>query len=196
MSYYYDYYIGYKKDGKLYPWGIYDAEGKIHPVLSRSRSFASDLHETFINVSPAMVSDKLRSDFGSTDWNGEKVVDVRYLPVDDLPRGSYIKTGYFLIKDVNAYEQDYDWFEGFGRPLSPQIYAVLLDKELKFGKNQPQKDDEGFEYTEPNASDYMFYCYPDYDCKEYEVFLLRETLEAMWSHKLKDVDWVILETEG
>ena len=38
MSYYYNYYIGYKKDNKIYPLGPYDCNGNLKPVISKSSS--------------------------------------------------------------------------------------------------------------------------------------------------------------
>lgn len=198
MSYYYNYCIGYKKDGKLYPWGPYNANGKLEPMISHSRSFASNLHEEFHAVTEKEISDELRKEFEYEDWNGVKHLDVKYLSEKDLPTGSYIKTGYFLIKDVEAYENDeYDNFEGFYDVISPAIYAIKLQYEMRFGKNQPKVDDEGYEYTEPNASDYMYYAYPDYRTKEYESFILRQLIEALRDYRFdNDVEYVVLETEG
>lgn len=198
MSYYYDYYVGYKKDGKIYPWGPYNADGKLKPMISRSRSFASDLHEDFYSVSDEEISEELRKEFEYESWDGSKVIDVKYLPEKDLPTGSYIKKGYFLIKDVQAYEDDeYGNFEGFYDVISPEIYAVKVQHEMMFGKNQPKKDDEGYEYTEPNASDYMYYAYPDDNTKEYESFILRQLIEALRDYRTEgNVEYVVLETEG
>lgn len=198
MSYYYNYYIGYKRDGKIYPWGPYTAEGRLEPVLSRSRSFASDLYNKFHVVSDKEISEELRKEFEYEDWTKTKRVDVKYLSEDDLPTGSYIKTGYFLIKDVEAYENDkYGDFEGFYDVISPEVYAAKLQHEMMFGKNQPKKDDEGYEYTEPNASDYMYYAYPDYNTKEYESFFLRQLIDALCDvFAGRDVEYVVLETEG
>lgn len=198
MSYYYNYYIGYKKDEKIYPWGPYNANGKLEPMISRSRSFVSDLHEEFYTVSEKEISEELRKEFEYEDWDKVKRFDVKYLSEKDLPVGSYIKTGYFLIKDVQAYEDDkYNNFEGFYDILSPEIYAAKLQHEMMFGKNQPIKDNDGYEYTEPNASDYMYYAYPDYDTKEYESFVLRQLIEALRDYHTEDrVEYVVLETEG
>ena len=198
MSYYYNYYIGYKQDGKIYPWGPYTAEGRLEPVLSRSRSFASDLYNEFHVVSDKEISEELRKEFEYEDWTKTKRIDVKYLSEDDLPTGSYIKTGYFLIKDVEAYENDkYGNFEGFCDVISPEVYAAKLQHEMMFGKNQPKKDDEGYEYTEPNASDYMYYAYPDYNTEEYESFFLRQLIDALRNvFAGRDVEYVVLETEG
>lgn len=198
MSYYYNYYVGYKKDGKIYPWGPYDAKGNLKPMISLSRSFASDLHEDFNAVSDKEVSDELRKEFEYEDWNKVKRLDVKYLSEKNLPTGSYIRTGYFLIKDVQTYENDeYGNFECFYDVISPEVYAAKLQHEMMFGKNQPKKDDEGYEYTEPNASDYMYYAYPNYETKEYESFILRQLIVALRDYHLgNDVEYVVLETEG
>lgn len=195
MSYYYNYYIGYRKDGKFYPWGPYDAEGNLKPIVSKSASFASDLHESFSLIKEEEVSEELRKKFEYKDWHGKEVLEkIKYCSVDHLPQGSFIKTGYFLINEVKAYEKE-EWFEGFSDILSPQVYAAKMAHEMTFGKNQPEKDAEGFEYTEPNASDYMYYAYPDYDSEEYEAFILRNCVDALEDYK-EDKEYMILETEG
>lgn len=198
MSYYYNYYIGYRKDGKYYPWGPYDANGKLSPAVWKSRSFASDLHDRFFLIEEKEISNELRTEFEYEDWTGEKSVEVRCLAAKDLPDGSFIKTGYFLIEDVVQYEKYHDSFDLFYKSLPPQVYVAKMDHELKFGPNKPKKDELGEEYTEPNASDYMYYAYPDYDSEEYEAYILRHYVNNLEDYSLlKDgVEWVILETEG
>lgn len=198
MSYYYNYYIGYRKDGKFYPWGPYNRFGKIVPALSKSRSFASPLHNYFVPIQDKDVSDELRAQFEYTDWQDRKRVDVKYLDVNRLPIDDYIKRGYFLIKEVQNYDSNFDWFDEFTTPLTPEVYAAKVQHELTFGKNQPQKDDEGFEYTEPNASDYMYFAYPDYNSQEYEAAYIHQVADSLWSYDLEQdgAEFVILETEG
>lgn len=201
MSYFYSYYIGYKKDGKIYPWGPYDASGKLHCVYYRSRSFTSDFHLDFHPVNDEEISDELRKEFEYEDWNGNKVVNVKYLPTSELPDDNYIKDGYYLINDVQAYQnnrEEYDNFDGFYDRITPDVYAAKVHNELTFGKNQPKKDAEGEEYTEPNASDYMYHAFPDYYSREYESFMLRLMLSSLDEYEFaKDIDgYVILMTEG
>lgn len=202
MSYYYDYYIGYEREGKIYPLGPYVLENKLVPVFSRSHSFASRLHEEFYNVDESQASDELRNEFEYEDWNGKKVFKLRYLPVKELPNESYIKTGYFLIKDVEAYEMyrsnyEHYEFDGFYDVLSPTLYAAKLQNELLFGKNKPTIDEGGNEYTEPNASDYMYYAYCDEHSKEYEAHILRFIVREVEDyHTLQDGEYVILLREG
>ena len=200
MSYYYNYYIGYKHDGKFYPWGLYDANGDIHPAVYKSRSCASDLHERFNTIKDEEISDELRDEFEYEyylDSEERHMPEVKWLSINELPSTDYLKKRYCLIADVKAYEENPEWFEGFYDVISPHVYAALLDKELKFGKNQPQTDCEGEEYTEPNASDYMFYVYPDYKSEAYESFLILQAFDAIESFDMpKGTEWVVLETEG
>lgn len=194
MSYYYNYYLGYKKNNKIYPLGPYDFDGNFIPVISKSRTYASDLHQIFDNLFEYEISDELRKEFKYENY--EKITSIKYLNVKDLPTESYITQGYFLIKDVEAYNKNMN-FEGFYDIISPEIYAVKLQHEILFGKNQPIKNDEGYEYIEPNASDYMYYMYPDYDSKEYESFLLKTYLAPYQNYIYNDeIEYVILETEG
>lgn len=197
MSSYCNYYIGYKKEGKIYPLGPYTVDGKLRPAFSRPKTWASNLHELFHYIEDKEVSDKLREEFEFENcWNGEKVFEVKYLTEQDIPKGSHVKTGYFLIEDVKRYENEQYSFEGFFDVLTPEVYAAKLQHEITFGKNQPKKDIEGTDYVEPNASDYMFYAYPDYRSKEYEALILSEALEGMRDFSYdKDVEYVFLETE-
>ncbi len=200
MSYYYNYYIGYidLEDGKIYPLGPYNSKGSLCAVISRSRSFASDLHEVFYHVPEDKISEPLREKFEGENWEEETAVDVRYLPVEELPSKSFIRSGYFLIDEVKAYESDEDgWFDGFSNPISPDVYAAKLQHEMMFGKNKPEKDCEGEEYTPPNASDYMYYAYPDYSSREYEAHILKCAVESLESYNLPyGTKCVILEDEG
>ena len=193
MSYYYSYYIGYKKDGKIYPWGPYTANGDLEPVISRPRSFASDLHNYFRYVSKEEMSDELCKEFEYEDWNGNTRMEVKYILEDELPNDDFIKRGYFLIDDVKAYEKGL--IDDFDDPISLEIYAAKIQHELTFGKNSPKKDCEGNEYIEPNASDYMYYVYPDYRTKEYESHILKRAIEALRDYT-SDVEFVVLEKEG
>ena len=138
MSYYYQYYIGYEKDGKIYPYGPYTCEGKLKPVIERSRNFASDLHNSFYMVSDSQISDELRKEFEYEDWNGEKRIEVKYCPISNMPSLDYIKRGYFLIDDVQAWEQGGD-DSLFDSMITPQVYAEKMRNEITFGKNQPKK---------------------------------------------------------
>lgn len=200
MSYYYEYYVGYEdtQTGIIYPYGPYTSEGKLKPIVEKSRSFASDLHNSFSRIDNGYISKELRKEFEYEDWQGEKQIDVKYLYFEDLPNSDYIKKGYFLIEDVQAYEQG-GCDDLFYHIISPIVYAEKMRNELTFGKNQPKKDIEGEEYTEPNASDYMYYAVPDYNCKEYEISQIKEAINMLYDYDFFEDNnkrIVILETEG
>ena len=200
MSYYYQYYIGYQdlNSGVVYPYGPYNCKGKLKPIIEKSRSFASDLHNDFIYVPDACISPELRKEFEYENYLGVKQVDVKCLNFEDLTNEDYIKKGYFLIDDVQAWEQGKD-DSLFCNMITPQIYAEKMRNELTFGKNQPKKDEDGEEYTEPNASDYMYYAACDCTSKEYEAFLIREAVNMLYDYDFfheGNKRIVILETEG
>ena len=197
MSYYYTYYAGYMLDGKIYPLGPYDCDGKLRPIVEKSRSFASNLHDYFYCVRDEQISDELRKDFEYEGWSGEKRVDVRYLPISNLPKGSFVKRGYFLISDVRQYERDDCDFDGFFDMLPPQVYAAKLQNELLLGKNQPKEDEEDEDFSGRSASNYMYYAYPDYNSREYEAHMIREAVENLKDYRYPDDRvFVALETEG
>lgn len=196
MGYYYSYRIGIELDGKIYPYGPFNSNGKLCDVVSRSRSFASDLHEMFTDIPKDMFSDKLIE----TDILPDDFPTAKYIRLSDLPTGDYIKRGYFLIEDVKRYEEDNSLvgYEIFFDHLSPEVYSAMMQNEAMFGKPKQVLDSEGNDITPHSASDYMYYAYPDYSCKEYEAFLIREVAEM-----LSYFDWdtaggklVVILTEG
>ena len=89
MSYYYQYYIGYEdvSTGLIYPYGPYNCQGKLKPVVEKSRSFASDLHNEFVPISINHISDELRKEFEYEDWHGNKQINVKHIPFENLPNG-------------------------------------------------------------------------------------------------------------
>ena len=199
MSYYYDYYIGYKSGDKIYPFGPYNSLGKLKAVISRSRSFASDLHYEFYPIEDNEVSDELRKEFEYEDWNGNRAVAVKVLPIDDLPKGSYIKKGYYLIEDIKRYEDpDGKYFEGFFDCISPAVYASMVQNEVRFGKPECRQNDYGELYYPRTASEYMYYAYPDYESKEYEAAMIRNVADMLEGYEDLPEDAILLalETEG
>jgi len=199
MSYYYNYFIGYILEGKIYPLGPYTANGKRRDVVSRSRSFASDLHEDFYVIRDEMISDELRKDYEYETYEGEKEMPkLKYLRVSELPKESYIRKGYFLIKDVVLYEEgDGDSDELFYDRISPSVYAGMMKNEITFGKPEDEYDAEGEKIEHHSARDYMYYAYPDYFSREYEAEMLRVTAGMLDEYDLpKGSELVVIEDEG
>ena len=204
MSYYYNYYIGYKtKENKIYPLGPYDAFGKMHSVFYRSRSFASDLHEDFRRVQDEQITEELAKEFAYEDWNGEKKVQqLKYLPSSELPSGNFIKRGYLLSDDINEYEKTGDSWDLFYDFMTPAVYLMRLQNELVFGSpvKKEKKDDEDWEDAGDEkrpCSDYSYFAYVDLGSKEYEVHMLQLALQAYEFAKIPEgAEMVILEDEG
>ena len=199
MSYYYNYYVGYKSEGKVYPLGPYNSFGELKDAISKSRSFASNLHEEFYPVKEEDVSYELRKEFEYENWNGDKVLEVKMLPINELPTGSYIKKGYFLIDDVQQYEaSEYRYFDGFYDYISPAVYASMAQNEMQFGKPERRQDDYDEWYYPKSASDYMYYAFPDYESKEYEAEIIRSVAHMMGEevNLPKGAVLLALETEG
>ena len=203
MSYYYNYYAGYKKNGKIYPLGPFNSAGELVPIISRSRSFASDLYEDFRPMKDEVASEELKSKFGYTDYKGNFIFEAKYLSFKDLSDESFIKTGYFLIDEVSAYEQAIEKRCGFGEEffserLSPTVYSAMVTHENRLGKKKKNDEDENEDEDsyERTASDYMYYAYPDYSSKGYEIDRIKFVFYMLWTSEIECDDYVVLETEG
>ena len=197
MSWYFNYYLGYKKDNKIYPLGPYDSTGILHNVFSRSSSFASNLHDEFWDVSDSMISDELRKEFEYEKWDGTKEVRLQYLPITELESTDFIKSGYFLISDIDQYLKNKESYDLFYESITPFAYANLVANEKEFGPPGKKLNDYGEEYIPHSARDYAFFAYPDYESKEYESFLLKKAADSYeYAEILKDAEIVIILTQG
>lgn len=202
MSWYYNYTLGFRKDGKIYPFGPFNHKGEIVDIVSKSRSFASDLHESFHPVPEEEVSEELKEKFSYTDYDNEKrMSSLYYCDLKDLPEGdgTPIRKGYFLISDVEEYENDpYMEDELFYDCLTPTVYAAKAANETRFGIPKPQKDAEGNEFEVHSASDYMYYAYERRNCLEEEVKKIRFTAQFLKDSLpfSEDPEIVVLMTQG
>lgn len=198
MSWYVNYYVGIMDaDKKIKPLGPYDSDGDLKCVHSTSRSFTSDLRDYFSTIYPEQYTDELKKHFSyECEEGSEYATFFGYLPFDELPTGEYIKRGYFLNEDIYSYMKDHD--TEFYDALTPEEYSFKLENELKFGKPQPKKDCDGYEYCEHSCADYSYFCYPEYCCKEYEASLFRTIADILIN------EWdipdgsklVVIKTEG
>ena len=199
MSWYYNYYIGYMdRDGKLWPLGPYDCEGKLRPAMWKSRSFETGLAERFASVQREQASDPFLEQFEYDDWKGEKTLEyVSYLPVKDLPAGSFVKRGYFLREDIAAFEKDENSGDLFYDFMTPAEYAIAMSDELQFGPPAPKEDDCGELYTPHSIRDYSYYAYPNYSCEEYDASVLRLAAEPYeYTSVTEGKEIVIICTQG
>ena len=180
MSWYYSYYIGKKINDKIKIIGPYDNKKQLHPVVERSRSFASSLKDDFIRSDDEELKEIMNSDY------------VSILPYNDLPKGSYIKTGYFLAEEVQYYLDTGNLDDIFYEKLSPEVYAEKLKIESVLGVPETKIN----EYKSYSCADYIYFAYPDYRCKEYEAFLIREMVNILEPFLFEKDDIVIIMTEG
>lgn len=184
MSTYYNYYIGYEHEGKLFPFGPYNGTGELRPVISRSASFASELHNQMWEAGAELFSEKLVDTFGLKKDDTDIFRRIIYwLYLDELPTDDYVKTGYFLKSDVEAYEKEHDSWDLFYDCVTPTVYASMVQDELMFGAPKEKKDCAGTPYIPHAASDYMFYAYADCHCEEYEANRLRFVANMLNGYK-------------
>lgn len=206
MSWYVDYYIGYRtKEGKIYPLGHFDCFGNLHAVLTKSRSFSSELWKRFDRITLEETTDEIKKHFPKGDiynW-GEKSEEELppwcfWMYLKDLPKGSYFKKGYFLQDDIAEYEREDGYFDGFYHMLTPAEYARKMEAELKFGVPKPKKDMEGYEIEVHSCGEYSFYVYPDYESEEYEASEIRGAADVYeyLSDLPEDSELVVLQTNG
>lgn len=198
MSYYYNYYIGYRTpDGRIYPLGPFDANGAIHPALCRSRSYASALHDYFNCIPEKDVSNELRKALGYVEDNNEANIQFdggKWLPISDLPNGSFIKDGYFLIEDVMRYNRTGE--AEFYDCIPKEVYAAKLQNEITFGQPLPETDEFGQDVTPNSCREYMYFAYPDTESEEYEACVIKLAAEAFEFTVPKGASMVVIETEG
>ncbi len=203
MSWYTSMYIGIMdKNNKIKPWGPYDANGNLRPVFCHSRSFTSDLKERFYPINEEHLTDELIAEFPyETGKNPEENEEIYryfgYLPISELPNGSYIKHGYCKLDQISNYESDDRYFDGFYDVLTTAEYLRKFENEIKFGAPKPKIDIDGEEYYEPSCAEYTYYSWADYNCEECEAFLLREACEMLKDYNIeKDYQYVAIKTEG
>ena len=199
MSWYYIYKacVLSKEDNKIRPLGPFNSAGRWCHILEKSRSFASNLHESFIKIEEEQMSDELyeifrkQYDLASIEETKETIKSeypLSYLPLKNLPTGSFIKRGYFLIDEIDRYEKsivdDEIYFDEFSDPLTVAEYDRRMQNELKFGKPGEVEDIDGYKYTPHSCSEYFYYAYPDYLSKEYESFIIREACDMLTNDEL------------
>lgn len=203
MSWYTNFYIAYQtSDGKIYPYGPFDYSGNYKCVHWTSRSFTTDLKEWFEPVTREQLSEELVNAIFNIELDDEFYGAPYWgvCPLDALPKSDFIKKGYFLIDDIQAYQKDDDTENLFYDYLEPDVYARKMENELKFGKPTETTDDWGTKYIPKSCADYSYFCYPDYKCKEYEVFKLKTIIYSMYEDYRedipKDAKIVLFKTEG
>lgn len=206
MSWYYTYYLGVKsaKDGKVYPLGPFDYKARLMPVLCNSRSFEPEgLNDDFARLNKEDMSQELKDALHQSDEDdGEFTVPPEYLPLDELPTGSPVKNGWYLMEDVKYYKDGGSTFDDiFYDHLDDEQYLAKMENELKFGIPKPKYDEEGNEFDFHPCSDYMKFAYMDDSSKEYAAYMLRQAAGCFSIWKInkdfgEDAKIVVVLTQG
>ena len=198
MSWYYNYYAGYRKDGKYYVIGPFDNNGTLRNLLWYSRSCdESDFDKNFDKLPADALADEAKPHFTWKEWDGTDYTDDVYAcDLDKLPEGELIKRGFFLIEDVSAYLADGNSWDRFYDSVKPEVYAAMAANEIKFGKPGPQKDEEGFTYTPKSASDYMYFAYNDFWSEQGIAWRIRDKFEMFIPAVPEGAIPVVLMTQG
>lgn len=208
MSYYYNYFLGaYDPAKDKYDLaGPFDKKGKYITILSKSSSFASDLHDDMYCLPEGEMSESMREALTHKDYAGnDKIDSVKAIHFSDLPSiDSPIKTGFVLKKDVFEFkrcEDTYITFEDCAQIiLTPEQYSALAVDPNYGIRLQLWDDTDESTHQMYYAKDFMFYSWINPQSKEYEIWLLEEmaySMEYNYDFRLgKGKKLVLLETEG
>lgn len=212
MSYYYSYFIGAcnKNTGVfrvLGPFAKDEKNGKmrIAPVICKSQSFASDLHEEFSPIPEDKMSPEMVEQFTYKNYKDEPELDrVKYLDYSLLPGGEMIRSEYVLTSELIQYQQMKDDYlpeaEYFSETLSPAAYATFAQHYVTTGEGLEREVLEDEEYVKKTLTPdmYTLYRYIDESSVEFESWVIRMTVvEGGYDFLIgKDEKLVILETEG
>ena len=171
MSVYYSFYLGKQDGDKIVPVGPFDESGKLVPCLFCCGE-TYGLRDYFIKTDKSILSDRFS--------NFDEFEDIYVCAYNELPNDSFIKSGYYLIDDVERYKDDESliyWGEIFYDRLSPEAYAAKMTSEIAVGPPSPYKDEFGNEIRPHSVSDYMYFSYIDYASKEYLSHEIKSVLD-------------------
>lgn len=220
MSYYYNYYLGYKKDGKIYPYAPYDSKGKLACVLSKSKNFASDLHENFRYLKNEEISDELIDSF-ITDFFIEKY-EYSQKPLTKEEKDEYKKTmgrDYVEKEKKTLREAFLDEMQFKYLPISalptgnyikegyilfnsiddeeydywPLLSPHVYAEKLKSGKDEVYDDEGNVMYR---ISDLIYHKWIGKQSKEYEASIINDAYDNFYEYGISNDEIVVIETEG
>ena len=192
MSTYYNFYFGYKKDDKIYPYGPYNKYGKLIAAMERSGGFINGLQDEFEHnrIQDDMFSEELIKDL-DIDLTNNYDKALYYLPVSELGESNFIKYGYIHMDEITDYLKELEdcngyfpewWFE---KSYLPAEYGLKVANALK--RNDTEELEE--------LKHYEFFAYPDTISPEW----VRYQLQLMGRNgNMFDPYWTIhcLEKEG
>lgn len=181
MSFDYYFYLGKRsEDGQIETVGPYNRCGKLLPMEWLCDT-TYDLMDYFRKMRDDEISDSIKKDlpaYGCDD--NERFTSLYVCSFSVLPKDDYIKSAYYLIKDVDVYmKEGYKgyWDDLFYDYMTPEIYMAKAANEMKFGPPRYREDEFGNDVTPHSCGDYMYFTFPDYQSKEYLIYHFREIVE-------------------
>jgi len=173
MSTYYNFYIGYtEKDNKIiHPYGPFNSFNELYPILTKSRSFISDIYHEFIHSDIDELDDTLKEKFTYKSTLNNKIENtLYYLDINDLPDSDFMKDGYFPIDDIIAYfeekESEYDEFYYSDR-ISTESYSIQLETAIKSDNKEEIE----------RLKKYTYFRYLDRNSIEFDSFLIKKSFD-------------------
>lgn len=203
MSYYYNYYLGQrnKSIGTVSFLGPFSKEGGALPILWKSRSFASDLHESFDfvpkeNIDSSIFENKIL--YKDDDYQQT----LKMLPLSELKNDSPFKIGYVLRSQLISFFENKDNYfsetDAFTKVLTAEAFATFAQGYLVDEKPMFIYDWNSHETIKALPTDFVYHSWINYNSPEYEKWFISEVINNLGlSYRCdKDSELVILETEG
>lgn len=169
----YSYYAAYKNknDHLLHPIGPFikiEDKYEYKPILTRSRSFASDLYQSFSSITEDDCSKDLLNALGIESVND--ICGLYATPYKESKEfGDFEKEGYVPIDAVQEYKEDKGDYT-FYDVIFPEVYAGMLIS------------------NNPKAKDYMYYKWIEYNSAAYEWYLITNFVEDTISYNGSEYD--------
>jgi hypothetical protein len=193
MSTYYNYYIGYIHENKIYPLGPYTKYNELCSILESSRSAGSDLPQMFAPIEFNMMSKAFKETFNVNDEDEKDSWIYNFLPIDWLPKETYWIRGYCLIDDVMNYihakenGDDVSFIEEdlICNCLNPIEYAEKMRNQFMANNDE----NNGFAWDEDkdySAKDYMFFSFPHTHSKEYDSAQIMQFALVLYEGHLQE----------
>ena len=168
MSTEYYFYLGYRDNNteKIHALGPYDNTGKLKPFYYCSSAISDVFYDYYNKANIKELDESIIEDFASED---KEESYCYYINIDECADTNFCKSGYFLIDDVERYKSEGSYIldEIFYEKLDPLVYAEKLKNERMFGPPKTITDCEGNDITPRSMSEFMYFCYPDFQSIEY-----------------------------
>lgn len=205
MSTYHTYYLArrMRATGMVSPSAPFDESGHMMCLMSRSRSFASDLWSVMDALPESQMDDALKREFTYTDWTGEETIaSLRVMALSEMSATDPFMRGYVPAQDLIDARIDDDFHE----------YADVLDEArfaafcMAYSRNKRSRrvwihdvESDDAKLCDLTPDDYCFHMWVDRTSRQYDMWVLKRTAEDLgdlfWSTR-DGYELVVVECEG